>query len=1129
MRNNIISRALQLIVLLGMVTVLKAQKTGVGSNPHARLDIHVPSSFSDSIFLISIGSNSLFLIGSNGSVAINKWVPTRTLDVNGTVRFRNLSGSNRGLVVADNNGVLYRLSETGSTTHFLNGNLQWSGATASGYLWQYALAYSWFGFIFPTTFQGTDTPYFAETGALDVGNYFTGVGLSVGGAVWQQASPTQLGVVVGVNAGSSNNFSLGQNVYVGDGSGQYVETAGLNTAIGFEALGGNAGSGAVCNTAIGAKSLWSVGSGSGNVALGYKSAVQLYEGDDNIVIGDSIMQNCTICSYNIAIGTQALVNHDNSFSNVAIGNRALALGTEVNLSVAIGTDALSNLSGLSPMVTNPAEVAIGDSALATIQNQGGNTAVGSNVLKRSVHSLYTTAIGHAAMAQTKITEGSTASGSYAASLLDTSLSNVTIGYKALYQGTYASDNVAVGVETGSSAQRWENNVAVGYRTLSLDTLGSNNVAIGTRSMYFSRAAKSNVAVGYEALYSITGAVRNVAVGTGALRSVKNASNNVAIGNGALASLQNGFPSVAIGDSALASLTDAGALNVALGNKAMSSCRSCIASTAIGYKAMANAVSNASNNVAIGTYTLYSDTPGTQSVAIGNYAMHKGKHYNSVAIGYTALFNARSDTESVVIGTEAAQNASEIYRSLVVGYKSMSAIGAKLNESVYIAKTDSDALHNHSKNFYRNVVVGYVHDSLLHSNAQDMYNVMLGNLIYSDPLDSPVIYNTHIGFNQLWNIREQSTENVTLGDEIIFGQGGYNATKNVILGPSNWFAITKEETDRAVAIGRSIRELNDLDVLIGNNLFLQAPDIDSLRVAIRLNYNAQCDLENPNISTYTTLIDFSECYVADWGLNTVIGSFVDNAPSHDINASTIVGMDVENRYISPIFLGDIRVGGESEVVGFANVNIFYPVAFGYGSKTFIGSPGTVLYPVHPDYAYHSVSFGAFATNMKLGTGTPTYYDYTIQLGDSNVTWIGGQVNWSTYSDRRFKTDIRDDVVGLDFINRLKPVSYMLKYDSTEVPASPVWRRRWTGFIAQDVYRAAKETNYKFSGVMKGKVYTLRYAEFVVPLTKAVQDQQTQIVNIGEKATSLKSELQELRQQLHAQKEMLESLKRNSLDK
>jgi len=51
---------------------------------------------------------------------------------------------------------------------------------------------------------------------------------------------------------------------------------------------------------------------------------------------------------------------------------------------------------------------------------------------------------------------------------------------------------------------------------------------------------------------------------------------------------------------------------------------------------------------------------------------------------------------------------------------------------------------------------------------------------------------------------------------------------------------------------------------------------------------------------------------------------------------------------------------------------------------------------------------------------------------------------------------------------------------------------TGFIAQDVEVLAKSLGFEFSGVDAPKnendFYGLRYAEFVVPLVKAIQEQQ-----------------------------------------
>jgi trimeric autotransporter adhesin len=44
---------------------------------------------------------------------------------------------------------------------------------------------------------------------------------------------------------------------------------------------------------------------------------------------------------------------------------------------------------------------------------------------------------------------------------------------------------------------------------------------------------------------------------------------------------------------------------------------------------------------------------------------------------------------------------------------------------------------------------------------------------------------------------------------------------------------------------------------------------------------------------------------------------------------------------------------------------------------------------------------------------------VRIGNTSVSSIGGQVSWSTLSDGRFKRDIREDVSGLEFINKLRP--------------------------------------------------------------------------------------------------------------
>lgn len=144
-----------------------------------------------------------------------------------------------------------------------------------------------------------------------------------------------------------------------------------------------------------------------------------------------------------------------------------------------------------------------------------------------------------------------------------------------------------------------------------------------------------------------------------------------------------------------------------------------------------------------------------------------------------------------------------------------------------------------------------------------------------------------------------------------------------------------------------------------------------------------------------------------------------------------------------------------------------------------------------------------TAIGYDAGKVSSVSNRMELGNSSVNWIGGQVGWSTYSDERIKEDINADVPGLSFITRLRPVSYRLNIHTQNALCGIFNTKEWegkydiekeiqTGFIAQEVEQAASELGFKFSGVSApkepGKLYSLQYAAFVVPLVKAVQEQQ-----------------------------------------
>ena len=147
-----------------------------------------------------------------------------------------------------------------------------------------------------------------------------------------------------------------------------------------------------------------------------------------------------------------------------------------------------------------------------------------------------------------------------------------------------------------------------------------------------------------------------------------------------------------------------------------------------------------------------------------------------------------------------------------------------------------------------------------------------------------------------------------------------------------------------------------------------------------------------------------------------------------------------------------------------------------------------------------------------------------IGNLSTAWIGGKVNWSIFSDARIKNTVTEDVKGLDFILRLRPVTYHISNKAItaltgnkETPDFPgkydVEKVRYTGFLAQEVEQAAKATGYDFSGYTapanQRELYTIRYAEFVVPLVKAMQEQQSIIDELKSQLTEIKKEIELLK--------------------
>lgn len=190
---------------------------------------------------------------------------------------------------------------------------------------------------------------------------------------------------------------------------------------------------------------------------------------------------------------------------------------------------------------------------------------------------------------------------------------------------------------------------------------------------------------------------------------------------------------------------------------------------------------------------------------------------------------------------------------------------------------------------------------------------------------------------------------------------------------------------------------------------------------------------------------------------------------------------------------------------------------------------------------------------LGFYTVGTASQSVQIGNSSVTSVKAANNIVIVSDGRFKKNVEQNVPGLAFINLLQPVTYnydvtaLDKFQRSSMPALKDGDKmiadesmrqynaamqqkeaiRYSGFVAQDVDKVATKLGYDFSGVYKPQndkdPYGLSYAEFVVPLVKAVQE-----LSIENEKLKMENEKQatSFQKQLDEMKAMLLKLMNNS---
>ena len=272
-------------------------------------------------------------------------------------------------------------------------------------------------------------------------------------------------------------------------------------------------------------------------------------------------------------------------------------------------------------------------------------------------------------------------------------------------------------------------------------------------------------------------------------------------------------------------------------------------------------------------------------------------------------------------------------------------------------------------------------------------------------------------------------------------------------------------------------------------------------------------------------------------NVVIGNNNKDIGTYNICIGARAGQTLSSQNVGNILIGfgtGLDLTGGSGTDGLSNVAIGNLA----GYELTIAKYNTLL----GYYAGTNITTGDnnICIGMDAGkTGSPggniTTADNTMVLGDENISASHIQTDWTVASDKRDKTDVSNLTLGLEFINKLTPVTYKwdkrskyidkdedfgdidkerVEVDLNTIVPDGTHKEDWLdiGFLAQDVetiensygHKISDNTNLTFSISSDGKQYGTQYTKFIPILTKAVQELSAKIDTMQEEINNLKSE-------------------------
>ncbi len=831
---------------------------------------------------------------------------------------------------------------------------------------------------------------------------------------------------------------------------------------------GNAGdNGDITNSYFGFFAGHNNSSGGFNTFIGIVSGMNNIDGDDNTFIGASSGLNNTNGSDNTFLGFNSGVSNIDGDDNTFLGS----------------------YSGSS--------------------NIGGNE---------------NTANGASALSSNTLGNKNTANGAYALYSNTIASENTANGYRALYSNTTGSFNVANGSGSLSSNTTGSFNTANGTSALSRNTTANANAAFGYNALFFNTTGGSNTANGYRVLYSNTTGSFNVANGSGSLSSNTTGSSNTANGASALYFNTTGGSNTANGASALYFNTT-GSYNTSIGSLSGRSNTTGSSNTFLGYQS--GYQSTGSNNTFLGRDS-GRNNDGSYNTFMGRYSGNDNNGNYNTSIGYQSGRNNNVNSNTF-LGAYSGQLNTTGGENTFIGYQSgkNNTVGSGNTYLGYYSGFDNPGSNNtfigdqsgRNSSGFNNMFLGY--QSGLGSSG--INNTFIG---YQSGRNNDAHGSTFLGYQSGWN-------NTTGGNNTYLGfrSGRYNETGfgNVFIGyragademGSNLLYIDNSNTSSPLIWGDFE---NDALQFNGN---VRLPIVEEDTNADRVLMVSSTD---PNsTAVWRNLGDIGGA--DDLGDHTATENIVPNTDNtHDIGESANAFRDIY--FDGSLYIDDNDPGTMNDeflharhnnvAIGYNTLQALNPMMDGEGTQNIaIGNgalPDTMTGTENIAIGNGAGAGGDFTNSIAIGNNVTNSAGDQIRLGGFQVQEAMMTPLWTVWSDRRFKINVKEDVSGLDFINSLRPVSYnldrikMAEFEGNTNAINSGVSEKTMGFIAQEVEQVVEENNYVFTGVRKPKNekdhYGLRYTEFIMPLTKAVQELSTMVEMLQQENIALRERVETL---------------------